>query len=57
MTVDGQRPPKPAPMPPLRLRNLIPQPVVIEISLAEWLEAERWESTTPMDLSELKGSD
>jgi hypothetical protein len=43
-------------MPPLRLLDLHPQPVVIEISLAEWLEADRWQTTVPMDLSELPGS-
>jgi len=53
--IDGQRHPKDEPA-PLRLLDLHPQPVVIEISLDEWLEAERWQSTIPMDLSEMKGA-
>ena len=47
ITVDGQRQPKPEPMAPLRLLDLHPQPVVMEITLDEWLEAAEWQTTTP----------
>jgi hypothetical protein len=54
--IDGQRQPKPEPMQPLRLLDLHPQPVVFEVDFSEWEEADRWQTTIPMDLSELKGA-
>lgn len=52
----GARPPKPEPMPALRLRSLIPEPVAFEIDFSVWEEHDRWQNTVPADLSELKGS-
>jgi hypothetical protein len=55
--VDGQRQPKVAPQklslidPDLQLAGL---PLVFEgLDLREWLEADQWERTVPMDLSEV----
>lgn len=59
--VDGQRGERASPLPMLNLRNVAPTPPriagleTIEVSMSMWLEADEWESTIPMDLTELRG--
>lgn len=59
LVVDGQRQPKAKPMGSMVFRPVAVEPIAapecIEVSMSMWLEADEWESTIPMDLTELKG--